>query len=164
MGLRDLVARITFPPRGVRLLRQTRPHNCVQTVLAMSLNLPIATVEKLAGTQGMMETGEVFGLLARLGVFYRPISASLMADCWPSFWYRSGGRQLRGMGVRRPTAKDRIGHAYFIAGSVIYDPATGKTRSMNPSTLSDIDWLALFPTDIADNPALRSLGAALSAR
>lgn len=162
MGMSTFLARIFFPPPGVKLLRQSRSDNCVQTVLAMSLELPIETIEAVAGTQGQMEVGEINQLLAKLGVFYRPVSASLMADCWPSLWHRSGGRKLRGMAVKLPRGGVKLGHAYFVAGAIMYDPATGRTRTMNPSTLDALDLIVLFPSDIYDNPALGSLRRALA--
>jgi hypothetical protein len=149
-----------FPTR-IRYLRQTKADNCAQTVVAMVLGVPVDAVEREAGTDGAMTVNEVLGILARLGFFTRPISAKLAGGIWPAFYARSGGRKLRGLGFRMPRGGEVSGHAYFLAGGRMYDPATGERRGLDADVVrNELDWLVLFPVDLYSTPALRRfLGA-----
>lgn len=163
MGLRSLLAEIPFIPTDVTYLRQDRPENCVQTVVAMALNVPVELIEEEAGTNGRMTVGETFSLLGRIGVSVRSLSAELAADFWPNFYKRYGGRDLRGMGFELPRGeKDKdVGHAYFLTGTYMYDPATGQKEKLEGEALRQLDWLALFPPELAQASKLESLRQAL---
>ena len=125
--------------------RQTRERNCVQTVVAIALGRDVDEVEKRAGTDGDLTVSETLDLLDAYGVTCRPISAHLVADFWPSFYARSGGARLRGLAFRLPAEGEDVGHAYYVHGKRIYDPATGRERSVDPSALKTLDWLAILP-------------------
>lgn len=141
----------------VQWLRQTREHNCVQTVLAMALGLPIELVEDAAGTTGSMTVGETLHLLAELGVFCRPVSADLVSQFWSTFYRRSGGRRLRGLGFRLPEREGETGHAYLLVGAQMYDPASGQRTRVDAATLRTLDWLAILPEGLYRTPSLRHL-------
>lgn len=163
MGLRSLLSELPFIPSDVTYLRQEKPENCVQTVVAMALNVPVELIEEEAGTTGRLTVGETFSLLGRIGVSVRSLSADLAADFWPNFYRRYGGRDLRGMGFELPQGEGEkdVGHAYFLTGNQMYDPATGKKEKLEPEAIEKLDWLALFPPELARASKLESLRRAL---
>jgi hypothetical protein len=125
--------------------RQSRERNCVQTVVAIALGRDVSEVEDRAGTQGDLTVSQTLELLDSYGVSCKPISARLVADFWPSFYARSGGGSLRGLAFRLPAPDEEVGHAYYVHGKRIYDPATGKETSVDPAALRTLDWLAILP-------------------
>lgn len=145
-GLRRRVASV-LGGRGYRSYRQTREHNCVQTVVAIALSCDIAEVEREAGTSETMTVAETFDLLDRYGISCQPMSAHLMADFWPSVYERSGGGRLRGLAFRLPSGKEGIGHAYYIHGRRVYDPASGREVPLDPAVLRSLDWIAVLPDE-----------------
>lgn len=149
--------------RTGRRLRQTGTDNCVQTVVAMVLGVPVEQVESAAGTRGRMSVDETTALLSRAGIYCRPVAASLVADFWPMFRKRHGGRHLRGLGFALPKTPGRAGHAFYITGATLYDPATGQTTPLNETTLHLLDWLALLPREAGRRDALSRARAVLQA-
>lgn len=144
----SILARLQSLGSGIRWIRQSRPENCVQTVLAMALGVPTEWIEEIAGTAGALTIRETMDLLNRFGIESRPMSADLVADFWPSFYRLNGGRKLRGLGFRLPRDGERVGHAYFLIGRRMYDPASGRLQRLDEETLRRLDLLAIFPEDL----------------
>lgn len=134
-----------------KLVRQRRPENCVQTVLAMILGVGVEEVEKAARTQGTMTLERAMELLHLLGIEARPLEASLAAGFWTLFYDRHGRARLRGLGMRLPRDEEEgIGHAMLVYGKYIYDPATGRTDKLTVDRLEGLDWLLLLPGDMGE--------------
>lgn len=147
-----LFKRVSLPHIAPSLPRQTRPHNCVQTVLAIALDVPIDTIEREAGTQGQMRIPDVVWLLNRLGLWAPVRAASLVADLWPGYYRRHGGRQLRGWGFRLPRGTETIGHAYLVWGTTVYDPSNGQQLPLTAATIrSEFDFMAVLPYAFTEN-------------
>lgn len=132
------------------LQRQKRNDNCVQTVVAMLTGNDVEEIEQMAGTIGKMTVDETLVLLGRLGIYSRPVAASMVADFWSVFYQRHGARKLRGLGFALPKEAGKAGHAFLITGANMYDPATGDSEPINEESLKQLDWLALVPKDSAE--------------
>lgn len=149
MPLRRLLGALPLPWCATWRARQTRAHNCVQTVLALALDLPISTIEEVAGTPGPMWVSDVIRLLERLGVHVLPRSASLVADLWPETRDRHGGRSMRACGFRVPRTPTDVGHAYLLRGSTLYDPQTGNRVRLTRATIrSRLDIVTILPVEL----------------
>lgn len=140
--------------RSVRWQRQSRPHNCVQTVVAMALGVPTEAIEHMAGTDGAMTVRETIDLLAEFGIGCRPVSAEFAAEFWDVFYRMSGGRRMRGLAFRLPRDRETVGHAYFVLGRKMYDPASGRIMRLDKRQLRTIDYLAIFPEDLHTRPEI----------
>lgn len=128
-----------------RWLVQSRRDNCAQTVVAMVTGLPVAQVSKYAGTKGALSVSDTLNLLAQLGVACRPVAAHVVADFWPVFRRREGGRRLRALAFRGPGAGEEYGHVSYILGNRIYDTASGSFTSYSEEELRSMDWIAFMP-------------------
>lgn len=137
---------------GVRWERQSRPHNCVQTVVAMALGVPTEAVERIAGTDGAMTVRQTIDLLAHFGIGCRPVSADFFADFWDEFYRMSGGRKMRALAFRLPRDQETVGHAYFVLGRKMFDPATGRVMRLGRRQIKAIDYLAIFPENLHSRP------------
>lgn len=146
---------------GIRRQRQSRPHNCVQTVVAMALGVPIEMVEDLAGTKGAMTVRQTIDLLDEFGIGCRPVSAEFVAEFWDAFYRMSGGRKMRGLAFRLPRDQETVGHAYLVLGRKMYDPASGRTMRLDKRRLRSIDYLAVFPDGLHAKPELMRLREAV---
>lgn len=71
-------------PSKPRYLRQTGPHNCAQTVLAMALGVAPEAVASHLGTNSTVTVNQVLVLLARFGITTRPVAASPSTRYQPS--------------------------------------------------------------------------------
>ena len=153
---------LTTGARKIRWLRQERPRNCVQTVVAMAVGASVADVEAVARTEDTLDIPATMTLLAHYGVFCRPISAQLVADFWPMYYRQGGGRRLRGLGFASPNPAHgrEVGHAYFLYGPRLYDPATGITEALDEPHLRQLDWLVLFPETQVDRSRGRATNPA----
>lgn len=152
MGLSRLFSWIPFLGSGVRRLRQDRPDNCVQTVLAMAIGVPTDVIEDEAGTSGALTIGETIDLLSRFGIESRRVHSRLLAEFWSAFYRMSGGRKMRGLAFALPRDGERIGHAYFVLGRRVYDPATGRIRRLTQRVVRRLDLFAIFPDDLDSHP------------
>jgi hypothetical protein len=121
---------------------QTRPQNCVQTSIALALGIPVEAVEREAGSTATLRLPDVRWLTDRLGVASPLMAAELVAQYWPLYYRRYGGRRLRGYGIRTPRAGEPIGHAFALFGPRLYDPLTGKGIRLSPRLLREhLDWV-----------------------
>lgn len=132
---------------SARLTPQTRPHNCVQTVLAMALGTEIEEMERLAGTTGALTLADALNLLAGQGVRTRPVSTRLVRDFWGAFYSRNGGPRLCAMAVRTAREGEETGHAFLVLGRRIWDPSTGRWRSLGQDVLRELDWIVVIPEE-----------------
>ena len=146
---------------GVRWQRQSRPQNCVQTVVAMALGVPTEAIERVAGTDGAMTVRQTIDLLSEFGIECRPVSAEFAAEFWEAFYRLSGGRRMRGLAFRLPRDRETVGHAYFVLGRKMYDPASGRITRLGKRRLRAIDYLAIFPPDFHARPEIARARQAL---
>src|SRR5690606_23239607 len=87
------------PPR--RWLKQARPDNCSQTVIAMLTGRSVSAISRSAGHTGALGVSQALRLLSALGLpLARPIAGRHAAEFWPVYRQRSGGRRLRGLAFR----------------------------------------------------------------
>lgn len=138
---------MNFFPVGGRLVRQTRPHNCVQTVIAIGLGVTVEFVERSAGTTGTMRIQGAMDLLRELRISSgRPVAASHAAAFWPFYYRQNGGRRMRGLGFVLPASEGDVGHAYFLYGRRMFDPATGRTMRLRDSSVRrHLDCIVFLP-------------------
>lgn len=123
---------------------QTRPTNCVQTVLAWGLDQPVELLEQHAGTTGPLSVEDALRLLAEAGVPARPVSVSLVQEFWEAFSPTRGRRHIEGLGIRLPRGTDKLGHAVLLSRGKLYDPATGRAQPFSAADLDGLDWLVLI--------------------
>jgi hypothetical protein len=129
----------------VRFFRQSRPGNCVQTVVAMALDVPVAAVERETGTDGTLTVAETTVLLNRLGVSGLPMSAGSASDFWDVFLLRHGGRRLMAVAFELPRGGAQDGHAWLLAGRRMYDPGTGQVARLDRQSVRRFDYLLPIP-------------------
>lgn len=145
IGARILALLGLGPKPPEQWLIQSRRDNCAQTVIAMVTGLPVSRVSKQAGTKGALSVSETLNLLAQFGVTCRPVAANVVADFWPIFKRREGGRRIRALAFRGPSASEEYGHVSYIFGNRIYDTANGTFRAYDEKDLRAMDWIAFLP-------------------
>lgn len=151
---------------GGEATRQTRAFNCVQTVLALGLEVPVSAIERIAGTTERMWLRDVRAVFGQLGLWVPICSADLAAAWWPQLRQQYGGWRLRGWGFQLPRAGRGPGHAFLIRGRWMYDPQTGERVRVTADTIRErLDRVALLrPEMIADSAVLASLRAPTRSR
>ncbi len=141
-----------------RRLRQTRALNCVQTVFAMALDLPIDVVETEVGTTGAMRMREVRWLLERLAITAPIWRATLVADCWDTCYQGGARRRLLAIGLRMSQDPSERGHAYLLSGSALYDPLTGTSRRMTDALIRErLHFVVLLPANARSHERVTAL-------
>lgn len=115
----------------------------------MITGAPVSKVCEMVRTEGPLSVSETLAVLSRLGCACRPVSSAMVADFWPLYQRRAGGRRLRGVAFRVARPGEPYGHAYLLFGKKIYDPLNGEFRALDASVLRGLDWIALLPVEEA---------------
>ena len=118
---------------------------CGQIATALAVDLPLATIRHAAGDEPLTPQ-RTFGLLARFGSPPRVVWGEAFAQFYPVHVARHGGTAFRAVAFDiKPDADTKLGHAVYLHGEQLYDPATGGWRRTSPDDLQQFDFVAILP-------------------
>ena len=118
---------------------------CGQIATALAVDVPLAVIRATAGDDPLTPQ-RTFRLLAEFGSPPRVIWGDAFAAFYVVHVERHGGAAFRAVAFdTTPGADTKLGHAVYLQGDSLYDPATHMWRKTQPADLTQFDFVAILP-------------------
>lgn len=106
----------------INFIKQTKPTNCGQTVIAMLFNIDIEMAEKLIGHDGVTTEPEIIGILKKHNLVYEIKPQQLPNPNRGAIWLE----------LRKNPKNSRQKHWTLLVNGAILDPAGRKIEELWP--------------------------------
>lgn len=117
---------------------------CGQMATALAVDVPLPVVREMAGDEPLTPERTI-GLLAHFGAPPRVVWGDAFRRFYAVHRERHGGDAFRGVAFDLRPDASQLGHAVYLHGEQLYDPATRSWRRIALHDLTHFDFVAILP-------------------